>query len=606
MRRLRLLLSLFVLFMLYLGLMFLNQRAMPDVRLDLTENKLFTLSHGSISILKNIDYPVQLDLYYSEKEARPYPQFRQYAERVIEKIEEYAAQSNGKIRLTRIDPEPYSSSEDQAIANGIAAVPLEDGSGPLYFGITARTKNKVQSIGFIKPESEQNLEYELSKLIQTVQTNKKPKVALLSDLPVSGRMASEFEQASPAWVVYRQLSERYELIQLSSQNAAIPSDLDVLWVMHPRAWPASTVEQLRRYVENGGHTVIMLDPYAESVPVLVGLASESKSAYKASDMAALFSKWGIGYDPSMVVLDSKYAWLMQLNENQFPKRNPALISLPSEAMNQHDVVTANLDRIVFSSAGALSILENSPLSIEPLLQSSDSSKLITVDQLQQASEDPEQLLNKFISSQEPFVLAARFTGKLTENSDAKKLANFIVIADTDMLNDRLWVLENSLFGQSVFSAQASNGDLFFNVIDQLSGTDDLISIRSRGMVSRPFTKVDQIRRTSEQAYRDSQTQVLASLQDVQNQLNKLQTTQKNTPNLIQSPEYKTAIAKKVKLRQQLRSIQSELNNDVDRLGQIVKSVNIFSVPIILLLIAWAVYLRRRMQTNYARMGNGSL
>ncbi len=606
MHRLRLAFSLALLFLAYLGLMFLNQRALPDARLDLTENKLFSLSQGSVSILKNIRYPVQLDLYYSEKEARPYPQFRQYAERVIEKIEEYAAQSNGKITLKRIDPQPYSSSEDQAIANGISAVPLEDGSGPLYFGITAKTKNKTQSIGFIKPESEQNLEYELSKLIQTVQTIKKPKVALLTDLPVSGSLATEYEPASPAWVVYRQLSERYELMQLSPQNVVIPPDIDVLWVMHPRAWPAATVEQLRRYIENGGHAVIMLDPYAESVPVLASSANETHSIYLASDMAALFSRWGIGYDPSMVVLDSKYAWLMQLNENQFPKRNPALISLPTEAMNQHDVVTADLDRIVLSSAGALSILENSKLSIEPLLQSSDSSKLISVNQLQQASDDPEQLLNKFISSQEPFVLAARFTGRFSEQTRTSKPANFIVIADTDMLNDRLWVLENSLFGQSVFSAQASNGDFFFNVIDQLSGSNDLISIRSRGMVSRPFTKVDQIRRTSEQQYRDSQSQVLASLQAVQNQLNSIQAAHKNSTVLLENPEYKAATEKKVKLRQQLRRIQSELNNDVDKLGQIIKIINIFSVPMLLLLIAWGVYLRRRMQTNFSRIENGPI
>ena len=606
MHRLRLILSLFALSLAYIAVMFLNQRATPVVRLDLTENKLFTLSQGSISILKNMRYPVQLDLYYSEKEARPYPQFRQYAERVIEKIEEYAAQSKGKITLTRVDPEPYSISEDQAIANGIAAVPLEDGSGPLYFGITAQTKNKVQSIGFIKPESEQNLEYELSKLIQTVQTLKKPKVALLSDLPVAGGFVEAFGQASPAWVVYRQLSERYELIQLSPQNMTIPADLDVLWVMHPHAWPASTVQQLRRYVENGGHAVIMLDPYAESVPILTSFARGTPNVNATSDIAALFSKWGIGFDPDMIVLDSKYAWLMQLNDSQFPKRNPALISLPSEAMNQHDVVTADLDRIVFSSVGSLSILENSKLTIEPLLQSSDSSKLITVEQFQQVSENPEQLLNKFVSSQEPFVLAARFSGNIAEPSQASKLANFIVIADTDMLTDRLWVLENSLFGQPVFSAQASNGDFFFNVIDQLSGSDDLISIRSRGMVSRPFNKVDQIRRISEQKYRDSQAQVLSSLQDVQNELNSMQAAKQTPSKILSSPEYKAAIAKKVKLRQQLRHIQHELNNDVDRLGQIIKIINIFSVPIILLLISWGVYLRRRMQTNYARLTHGPL
>lgn len=604
MRRLNVLFTLSALLALYLSLMYVVQRAMPPARLDLTENRLFTLSEGSVRILEKIKRPVQLHLYYSEKEARPYPQFRQYAERVIEKIDEYAAQSGQNITVKRIDPEPYSVPEDQAIANGIVAIPLEDGSGPLYFGLTARANGKTQTIGFIKPESEQYLEYELSKLIQSVQSNKKPKVALLSDLPVSGGNPADVMQAKPAWVVYRQLSERYELIHLTPGDSAIPDDIDVLWVMHPGAWPAGTIEDIRAYVENGGHAVIMVDPYAESVPAITATSEPVGDSYLASDLAGLFARWGIGYDPGQVVLDSKYAWLMQLNENQFPKRNPALVSLPTEAMNQRDVVTADLDRIVFSSAGSLTLRENSPLDIEPLLQSSDSSKQIGVGQLRLASEDPERLLNKFVSSQEPFVLAARFSGSLQPAGKDNVPVNFIIIADTDMLSDRLWVLENNLFGQPVFSAQASNGDFFFNVIDQLSGTDDLISIRSRGMVSRPFVKVDQIRRTAEQEYRDSQAQLLANLEKVQNEINRLQPAVKNTVAVKPDTRLQKLLAEKIRLRQQLRRIQGELNDDVDRLGQTIKLINIFTIPVLLLLLGWIVHFRRRTQTDFARVGRG--
>jgi len=605
-RRLSVPLSLSALLAAYLGLMYFIQHAVPPVRLDLTENRLFTLSEGSGRIIDKIQRPVLLSLYYSEEEARPYPQFRQYAERVIEKIDEYAAQSGGMITLKRIDPEPYSVPEDQAIAEGIVPIPLEDGSGPLYFGLTAQANGKAQTIGFIKPESEQYLEYELSKLIQSVQSNEKPKVVLLSDLPVSGDGNAGVLRSTPAWVVYRQLSERYELAQLSPADGALPADIDVLWIMHPRAWPDRMIEQVRAYIENGGHAVIMVDPYAESVPAITPTAEPVGNSYLSSDMPALFARWGIGYDPSQAVLDSKYAWLMQLDENQFPKRNPALISLPPEAMNQRDVVTADLDRIVLSSAGALTIGENSPLDIEPLLQSSDSSKLIGVGPLREASEDPERLLNKFVSSQEPFVLAARFSGKLQPEGKPAKPVNFIVIADTDMLSDRLWVLENNLFGQPVFSAQASNGDFFFNIIDQLSGSEDLISIRSRGMVSRPFVKVDQIRRTAEQAYRDSQVQLLANLEKVQNDINALQTGVKNPLGQPDGKRSAALLAEKIKLRQQLRRIQGELNDDVDRLGQTVKLINIFTVPVLLLLLAWFVRIRRRMHQDFSRVGHGTL
>ncbi|MEY3516011.1 MAG: hypothetical protein RIS67_228, partial [Pseudomonadota bacterium] len=304
--------------------------------------------------------------------------------------------------------------------------------------------------------------------------------------------------------------------------------------------------------------------------------------------------------PGQVVLDSKYAWLMQLNENQFPKRNPGLISLPGAAMNQRDVVTTDLDRIVLSSTGALTMRDSSALKIEPLLQSSDASRLLDAVAYRSAADDPEKLLNKFVSSQEPFVLAARFTGKVSGSKSGPGGINFIVISDTDFLSDRLWVLESNLFGEPVYSAQASNGDFFFNIIDQLSGSDDLISIRSRGMVARPFEKVDQLRRTAEQRYRDSQIGLLSDLEKVQGEINSLEAEAK-AGSLTENPRRAGLDAKKINLRKQLRRIQRELNEDVENLGQRIKLLNIFGLPVLLLLIAGIIAIRRRMFKDYARV-----
>lgn len=591
----RLSLSILVLSGMYFALCQLVLVLMPPVRLDLTEKRLFTLSEGSIRILGEIRSPVTLTLYYSEKEARPYPQFRQYATRVLEKVEEYAAQSDGRITLRILDPEPYSVMEDAAIADGISAIPLEDGSGPLYFGLTALSEGRKNTIGFVKPEAEEHLEYELSKLIRSVQRIEKPKVALVTELPVTGNANPAFGPVTPAWVAFRQLSERYDMVTLSPRALRIPEDIDVLWVMHPRGWPADSYRQIQDYINAGRHAVILLDPNAESVPVFGGAGALSLG----SDAAALLQPWGIVFDSSQVVLDSKYAWLMQLNENQFPKRNPGLISLPGAAMNQSDVVTSDLDRIVLSSTGALTIRDSSMLQIEPLLQSSDASRLLDAVAYRSAGDDPEKLLNKFVSSQEPFVLAARFTGKQEESGTGQ--INFIVISDTDFLSDRLWVLESNLFGEPVYSAQASNGDFFFNVIDQLSGSDDLISIRSRGMVSRPFEKVDQLRRTAEQRYRDSQVGLLSELEKVQAEINALQADGKGGQ-VLEDPRRKKLGAEKIKLRKQLRRIQRELNEDVETLGQRIKLLNIFGLPLLLLLIAAIVAIRRRMFKDYARVG----
>lgn len=588
----------------YLALSFAVQKLLPPMRLDLTENRLFSLSQGSRRIIASIQTPVTLTLHYSEKEARPYPQFRQYAERVAEKIGEYAAQSGGRIRFESVDPEPYSVAEDRAIGKGILAIPLEDGSGPLYFGLTADAGDRSQSIGFIKPEAEQHLEYELSKLIQSVQRQKRPKVVLVSDLPVSGQGNPLQGGSSPAWVVYRQLAERYQLSHLSPQGLRIPEDTDVLWVMHPRQWPAETLARIRDFVEAGGHAVLLLDPDVESVPTFQTGAYLPGNLYLGSDAGGLLRRWGIGFDSGQVVLDSKYAWLMQLDENQFPKRNPGLISLPAEAMNPRDPVTADLDRIVLSGAGALSVLDDSPLRIEPLLQSSDSARLIAADAYRQAAADPERLLNRFVPAQEPFVLAARFSS--ADTAADRPGINLIVIADTDFLSDRLWVVESNLFGQPVFSAQASNGDFFFNAIDQMSGSDDLISIRSRGSVSRPFEKVDRIRRTAEQRYRDSQARLLAELEKVQAGINGLQVDGRIPESRLAGADYRALAADKVRLRQELRRIQRELNADVERLGQRIKALNIFGMPLLLLLAAAAVAWRRRSQKDFSRIGDGTL
>jgi len=217
----RLPLSILVLSCVYFVLCQLALVLMPPVRLDLTEKRLFTLSEGSIHVLRDIRSPVTLTLYYSEKEARPYPQFRQYATRVVEKVEEYAAQSDGRIKLSILDPEPYSVMEDAAIADGIFAIPLEDGSGPLYFGLTALSDGRKNTIGFVKPEAEEHLEYELSKLIRSVQRIEKPKVALITELPVTGNANPAFGPVTPAWVAFRQLSERYDLVTLSPRALKI-------------------------------------------------------------------------------------------------------------------------------------------------------------------------------------------------------------------------------------------------------------------------------------------------------------------------------------------------------------------------------------------------
>mgnify|MGYP003391758110 FL=1 len=199
------------------------------------------------------------------------------------------------------------------------------------------------------------------------------------------------------------------------------------------------------------------------------------------------------------------------------------------------------------------------------------------------------------------MLAARFNGILGKSG---KQADFIIVADSDFISDRLWVVENNLFGQPVFNAQASNGDFFFNMIDQLSGSDNLISIRSRGKVSRPFEKVDQIRRSAELEYRNRQVELLAELEKTQSGINALQPDD-GTTGALKDPAYTALLDRKVALRRDLRRIQRKLNEDVENLGRSVKLLNIFGIPLLLVLLGIFLAIRRRYFTDHARIRHGS-
>ena len=91
-------------------------------RLDLTEQQLFTLSDGSRAIVEGIEEPVRIYFYFSEESSRELTQLRTYADRVDSLLEEYASLSGGRVVVSRIDPEPFSESEDDADRYGLQKV----------------------------------------------------------------------------------------------------------------------------------------------------------------------------------------------------------------------------------------------------------------------------------------------------------------------------------------------------------------------------------------------------------------------------------------------------------------------------------------------------
>lgn len=581
---------------------------------DLTENRLHTLSDGTLKIMQEVDKPITLTLYYSESATRDLPQFRVYSQRVRELLESISGKSNGKIIFRQIDPEPFSEEEDEAAASGLQNIPLGNSGTSFYFGLVATNGNKKTALmPFIDPAKEAFLEYDLAKLLSTLSTEKQPVLAVLSSLLTGPSVNAVTGQPDPGWLIDRRLSETYEIQRLQPDVGVIGDDVDVLMIVHPKNIPEPTLYAIDQFVLRGGHLLVFVDPNAESDSANAFLPDGSVTT-STSDMGPLFKAWGLEYDSRMVVLDSQNA--LQVGEaNQVPQYHLEVLGLSKDYLNSNDIVTADLEKLNFSSAGAISALEQSPLKLEALVQSSVNSQLLDSRAVKTAENTPESLRKDFKPTGEAYVLAARFSGNLksafAEKSaplqimTSKKPAQIIVVTDTDFLADRMWVVEQNILGSPVFEDIADNGDFAINLVDNLAGDPNLISLRARTVSFRPFERLEKIQRSAELRYHDKERQLQADLEKLNVQLSQIKGGNPSSNGKNMTVAEKANIAKyqkqKTEIRSELRQVQHQLNADIDNLIGRLKLINILLMPglvaIFAFLLAFRAMLRRRTMVN---------
>jgi ABC-type uncharacterized transport system involved in gliding motility auxiliary subunit len=538
------------------------------------------------------------------------PQFRIYAQRVRELLEEIVARSKGKVVLEVIDPEPFSEAEDQASAYGLQGVPLGASGETLYFGLVGTNSTDGETLmPFIQPEKESFLEYDLAKLISTLSIDKRPVLALLSDLPTGPGLDPLSGQPTLGWAVDRQLAELFELRRLQPNPGSIGEDVDLLMLVHPKNFSEDAQYAIDQFVLRGGHLLVFVDPDAESDPAGGSMDFSQPIQDRSSDLPRLFAAWGVEYDPKKAVLDAQNALPVQPDPSQPPTRHLAILGLRKSALNQKDVVTADLASINVASAGALNLAMGSPLKMEALAQSSSSAMLADAERVRAAANTPAALAENFKADGHGlYVIAARLSGTqlasaFPERAQAGHLAvseqpvNIVVVADTDLLSDRLWVQAQNFLGQQVFTAFANNGDFVYNVVDNLAGNDDLISVRTRAGASRPFERVEVIRRAAEQRYQSQAKDLQQRLDQLEQKLAKLQpeTPGAQTPALgrEQQAELTKFQEQKLTTRKALREVQHQLNADIDSLAARLKLINILGMPSIVALLAVFVAWRRK-------------
>ena len=593
----------FLLFNAFSGLVFTH------ARLDLTEQKLYTISEGTKTILEGLDKPIELDFFYSDEATKGLVALRNYARRVEELLRAYERESGGKLKLHVVDPEPFSEEEDRAAELGLQAVPLNQGGDKVYFGLAATNADgRTQSIPFFALDQEEFLEYELSRLVQSLASPQMPVVGVLSDLPITGGFDMRTQQATPPWTVLEQIRQLFHIESLERNVDMIPANVSVLMLVHPKALPEPTLYAIDQFVMRGGKLLVFLDPYSEADPGMGFMPGEPGDG-KGSNLTPLLKAWGVHMAPDRVVLDAANAMSVGVGEERRPVRHPGWLSLPQQTMDTDDVTTASLESLTMATAGFLEPLENATTRFTPLVQSSTYAMPIEAQRFA-TLENPEVLLRDLEPTGERYTLVARIQGParsaypdgIEGRKDGLKDSasiNVIAVADTDLLADRMWVQVQDFFGQRMPQPWADNGTFVVNALDNLSGTDALISVRSRGRFARPFVVVEELQRQAENRFREKEEALQQRLAATEAQLAELQGP--NAEGAIElTAEQQAALQRymqeKLRIRKELREVRYQLNADIDALGRLLKFFNIALVPLVLTLGVLLTWLWRRRRT----------
>ncbi len=654
--------------------------SLSGARVDLTQDKLFTLSKGTRNILKSLSKPMTLTLYYSRQLGEVAPPYGLHSARVRDLLNEFADASNGNLIFVERDPEPYSELEDKVVSAGLQGVPVDESGEKVYFGLVGEIGGTSAVMPILQPDRDRFLEYDLIRLVSKLQNPKKPLVGVWTRAPMFGDFRAQMQGLpTKEWAIIEQLRERFDVTQIFLANQ-IKDEFDVLVLAHAARLDDEGLYAVDQYLMRGGKALIFVDPYNEgagSQRFTVGAVPES------SNLKRLFDKWGVAVDGKKVAGDIKLARLVNAGsaDQLIPAPYVTWLSLKRANISTKDLVTANLQAVNMASSGAVTVKEKAAVSLEPLIWTTKASQMIDVKHISKNPPDIQGMVERFKPSDKRRILAARLSGvvetafpkgppedrkaaleKPAKKKPAKKKTdpkkkvdpkkkpvakakktdpkagtdtgakakakpakkakaktapekpkwkphvaksraplNVILVADSDMLSNSFWVQTREFFGRRFKVPFANNGDFVLNSLENLSGSSDLISLRSRGSARRPFTRVRDMRLAAQQKFKSKEQGLIRQLGALEKKLVALQGKAGGPPKKLstaQQAEVGKFTDELLATRKSLRQVRLELRKDIDALRNWLSFANVGLVPLGVAILAiglgWVRIRRRKL------------
>ena len=593
-------LSVFLSILIFFSINVITNNILSSARVDFTENKLYSLSNGTISLLKDLKEPIHIRLFVSSNLVKDVPQLSTYANRVETILQTYSNISNGKITLEIIDPKPFSDAEDRAVGMGINSFNATEMSDALYFGLAATNSTIGQkNIPIFSPERETFLEYDLTSLISDLSQIEKPVISIIDNLGLN----ADTRIGKPEQQILKQMKEMFQVEKIDENSNKLNKNTKVLMIIHPKFLSDETLYMIDQWILKGGATLIFLDPYAETE---ISRQQGMPPMNPRSNLKKLLDTWGIKFDDKKAVLDSEFGFRISRNINgrDIQVTNYPWLNIRGEGLNKNESSLSNLSTIVMTTAGSFELIDDKSV-LEPIIISSQKSGLGDAQKAGDPKGDPRDLLPNIKSDNKNLTVAGWVKSKLNSSfSDKKnkdnnqllkssKKSNILLVADVDMLMDRNWLTQRGAF--------ANNGDFVLNVMEKMVGGNALSDLRGKSTSWRPFEKIIALEKIAEEKFLIEEQMLAKKLKGMEDKIRNL--TQNNDEDSdVLSPETIKAIdgfkTEMMTTRSQLRNVKFDLRRDVEILKKWIISINAAILPIIFAGFALILSLRRKRKTSY--------
>ncbi|HEX2825238.1 MAG TPA: GldG family protein [Burkholderiales bacterium] len=593
-----------------------------NARVDLTQGNVYTLSPGTKAILSKLEAPVRVRFYYTQGSNAVPVGLKTFAQRVEDLLAEFKAASNGKVVIERFNPEPDSDAEESAQLDNVEGQQTNTGE-KFYLGLSISQLDQKAAIPVLSPDRERLLEYDITRAIAQVTATKKPVVGLMAGLPVLGQPLNPMLKKQPTepWVLGSELKRNFDVRKIELDVKKIPDEINVLLVIHPRNITEEAEYAIDQFVLRGGKLIAFVDPYAyfDQQPDLQNPFGGSNAGQ--SSFYTLFKAWGVEPTMNQVVADLTYG------SGAGPRLLPTLLQLPPEALNQDDVVMSQVNTMLVPFSGVFKGKPAEGLKETVLAHTSKNS--MGVD-LIIATLSGEPATRGFQPSGQEQPLAIRLSGKFktafpngppapmvrpgekapeppAPNKHLREGAaenQIVLVADVDLLTDGAAVEVQDIFGQKVVVPR--NGNLAFaqGLVEQFSGDQNLMSLRSRASFTRPLTVIARMEAEAQQQYLGKIKALEDSLQQAQEKMQELQKGKPGAPSAgaptILTPEQQAEIdnfrKKSAETRIELKEVRKNLRVESEKLMFWTKVVNIALVPLLVALLGLTLAVARRRRT----------